>query len=238
MNQPLDIRGEEPSEVGCQEIQHNETLWQTAGQRQDGVHVVVGGARAQFRLGEADRDGFEIRRNDKASCTRQNTKAALVDELRADVRHISKQRQFVQALWRVGRICPCAAVVGMNGREKGNTIADDRLLIGGAEVEDVRALDFLELGECLLEFQVRRVELRLVEIVVDGFAGDRVAERDFQVDECPSKSLASVVVELSRGAFVFQIGKGHKRHLGGAFDRHVRLVGGEDLVPLSWNHIV
>src|ERR1700685_307078 len=126
----------------------------------------------------------------------------------------------------------------MQGREKRLAVADDRLLVGSAEIEDVGALDFLELRKGFLQFQVRGVELSLVEIVVDGFAGDGVAESDFQMDEGPSESFTGIVVELSRCTFVFQIGKSDERHLRRAFDRHARCGGGENLVPLSRDHVV
>src|ERR1700749_213100 len=101
----------------------------------------------------------------------------------------------------------------MGGREQRNTIADLRAVVGEAQVEDVRALDFLELSEGFLELQVRRVELSLVQVVIDGLARDRVAKGYFDMHECPGKALTSVIVELGSGAFVLEERKGDKRHL-------------------------
>ena len=181
---------------------------------------------------------FKLWRNDKPAGAGQNAQAAFVDELRADVGHVGKQRGFVERLRHRRGIGPRAAVERMRGREQRLPVADLRGVVDVAEVQDVGALDFLELGKRFLKLQVGRVELRLVQIVIDGLAGDRVAQRHLDMHKRPCEALARVVVELSRSAFVLEERQADERHLRRAFDRHVRLVGFEYFVPLSRNHLV
>jgi hypothetical protein len=66
-------------------------------------------------------------------------------------------------------------------REERLAVAAESCLVDEAEVEDAGRVDFLRLVEGFLQTKVRRIELRLVEIVVDRRPGDGIAERDFQM---------------------------------------------------------
>ena len=238
MDQPFDVRGEKPREVAGQEVEDDEPFRQAAREREDRVDVVVRRARPQLGLGQPDSDALEVRRDDQLARPRQDAKPTLVDELGADVGHVREQRRLVQRLGDARGIGPGAAVVGMRGREQRDAVADDRCDVGGAEVQDVGALDFLELGERFLELQVGRIELRLVEQVIDGLAGDGVAQRHLDMHERPGETFAGVVVELGGGTLVLEEGQRHEGHLGRSLDRHVRLVRLEDFVPLPRDHVV
>lgn len=96
MNETLDVCGQEPRIVRGEEVHHDEPFRQAAGQRQDGVHVVVCRAGSQLGLGQADRHLLEVRRHDQSARAGEDAQAAFVDELRANIRHVGKQRGLVE----------------------------------------------------------------------------------------------------------------------------------------------
>ena len=126
----------------------------------------------------------------------------------------------------------------MGGGAEGHAVAADGAVVGLRGIEDVRAVEFFGLVEGLHEAEVRRGELALVEVVVDGFAGDRVAEADFDVFLVVDEAFASRIVEGGLAAFCLELGVAEEPHFGGALEGHLRRVLREDLVPLARNLLV
>ena len=82
------------------------------------------------------------------------------------------------------------------------------------------------------------MELSLVQVVVDRLAGDRVAETNFGVLLIVNEALTSTVVEGSLTTFGFELGEAKITHFSGALQGHFRIVLGEDLVVLRWDHLI
>src|SRR5882724_3557722 len=122
--------------------------------------------------------------------------------------------------------------------EQSLAVADLAGIVDVSQIENVGSLDFLELGKRLLQLQIGRIELSLVQIVIDRLTGDRVSEGNFDMHKCPREALAGIVVELSCRTLIFEEWQRDKCHLSRALDRHGRFVRLEDLVPLSGNHVV
>ena len=104
---------------------------------------------------------------------------------------------------------------------KSHTVTANSRVIRLSGVQDVRAVDFLGLMEALNQAEVRRHELGLVEVVVDGLAGDRVAESNFSMLLVVHVTLASAVVESSLAAFSLQLRQAEEPHFGGALKSHL-----------------
>ena len=116
-----------------------------------------------------------------------------------------------------------------------DAIARNGRIVCRRGVQQIGAVDFLRLREGFHEAQVRRRELRLVQVVVDRLARDRVAKADFDVLLIVDEALAGVVVELNRAALGLELREPKEPHFGGAFQRHVRVCRLEHLVPLRGN---
>jgi hypothetical protein len=112
------------------------------------------------------------------------------------------------------------------------------LIVDSRRVEQVRAVDFLRLSEGVHQAEVARVELALVEVVVDGFASDRVAKADLDVFLIVDEAFASAGVERGLAAFGLQLREAEEPHFSGALQRHLRIVLREDLVVLRRNLLV
>ncbi len=109
----------------------------------------------------------------------------------------------------------------MRGGQECLPVTNLRRIVGRRRVQDVSALNFLELGEGFLKLQIRRIELGFVEVIVDRLAGDRIAKSNFLMDEVPDKPLAGIVVELGGRALVLEVRQTHEAHLSAALDGHV-----------------
>ena len=126
----------------------------------------------------------------------------------------------------------------MVGCDQSLAVTANRGVVGGGSVQDVRAVDFLGLGEALHQAEVRWLELGLVQVVVNSFTSDRIAEADFCMLLVVDVTLTSIVVESSLTAFGFQLSVAEEAHFSGAFQSHFRVVLGEDFVVLCRNLLV
>ena len=92
--------------------------------------------------------------------------------------------------------------------------------------------------EALDQAQVRRVELRLVEVVVNGFASDRITKADFRMFLVVNVTLTGAVVESGLTAFSLQLGKTQEAEFRRALKRQLRIVLREDFVVLRRDHLI
>ena len=126
----------------------------------------------------------------------------------------------------------------MSGRAKRDTVTADVGVVGRGRVQDVRAVDFLGLLEGLHQAEVRGLELRLVQVVIDGFARDGITKGNFVMLLVVHITLTSAVVEGGLAAFGLQLGKTEVAHFSGTLQRQLGVMLGEDFVVLRWDHLV
>ena len=126
----------------------------------------------------------------------------------------------------------------MRGGQERHAVAADVRVVGRGTVQHVRRVDFLGLLERVLQAQVRRGELRLIEIVGDGLAGDRVAQTNLERLVVEDEPLAGVVVHGGRAALELQLRQADVPHFGGALDAHLRRSALQVFRPLARDHLV
>ena len=126
----------------------------------------------------------------------------------------------------------------MREREQSLAVAADRRIEHVAGIEHVRSVDFLGLMEGFRQAKVRRVKLRLVQIVINGLSGDGVTKPELHVLLVVDKPLTGRVVELRLTAFGLQLRESQVPHFGGALEGQFGVELGENLVVLAWNLLI
>ena len=238
VGEAINVREQEPSAARREEVVDHVRLWQAASSHHNRVDIVVGRTRTQFSLGQADCNRLKLGRNHQLASAGEHLQAGLILEVRADGDHAVQQRGFVQVNVSRRAVCNRATVNRVGRGAKSLTITTDRRIVGRGGVQHVGAVDFLGLLKGFNQAQVRRVELRLVQVVVDRLAGNSIPQGDFSVFLVVHKTLTSARVERSLTTFGLQLREAQIPHLGGTLEGHLRIVLGEHLVVLRRDHLI
>src|SRR5512139_596229 len=126
----------------------------------------------------------------------------------------------------------------MGRREEGYAVAADGGVKRGAGIEDVGPVNLFGLYKAFHKAVIRRSELCLVQVVVNGLAGDSVTKTNLVMFLVVHISLASGVVERGWRTFVLQLRVAKVPHRGPAFQRHLRVGLFVYLRPLALYHRV
>ena len=238
VGEAVNVCKQEPSLGRGQEVVDHIAFRQAASGHHDRVHIVVCRARAEFRLRQTDSNRFESGRDNELTRTREDLQASLIAEVGTNGDHCVEQGGLIEfnlnkrlvrnraTIDRVVRGAECLAVT------------TDRSVVRFSGVEDVGAVDFLGLMERFHKAEVRRMELRLIEVVVDGFARNRIAKSDFSMLLVIDVAFASAVIESGLAAFRLQLCETEVTHFSCAFQRHLRVMLREDFVVLRRNLFV
>ena len=147
IRQAIDVRQQEPCTRRGQEVVDHVAFRQAAGRHHDRVDVVVCRARTEFRLGKADRDGLQRRRDNKTTTAGEDLQASLILEVRPDRDHRVQKRSFVKINLNSRRIRNGAAVDRVRRAQQRNAVAANRGIIRRRRVKNIRAIDLLGLLE-------------------------------------------------------------------------------------------
>ena len=179
-----------------------------------------------------------MRWDNQLAATSEYLQASLIAEVGTNCNHAVQQSCLVQ--FHIGRwaVCNRATIDWVRGRDQSHAVTTNCTVVGGRGVQDVCAVDFLGLLERFHQAEVRGCELRFVQVIVNGFASDRVAQANFRMLLVVDKTLTSAVVECGLATFGFQLREAQEAHFCGALKRHLGVVLREDFIVLRWDHLV
>ena len=207
IRQAVDVGQQEPSRGGGQEVVDHVAFGEATCRCEDRVNVIVRRTRTQFRLGQTDGDRLVLGSNNQLTATSEDLQTRLILEVRADGDHAVEQGGLIEVNLHRGGVRNRATVDGVVGGAQSLAVTADGRIVRRSGVQHVCAVDFLRLLEGLDQAEVRRMELGLVQVVINRLASDGVAESDLGVLLIVDVAFASRVVEGGLAAFGLELGE-------------------------------
>lgn len=201
-DQPFMIRKHEPCISRSEIVPHHEAFLKAFIHVHDRVDIVLRRTGPKLGAEQSDRDGLKLIRNDQLAATRMDFETGVIKPSTANGSAGVEQRSLVEIDFRARLIRDGIALNRMGRREQRHAITTNIGIISRASIEDVRGVDFLGLLERLHKAVVGGAEFALVEIVVNGLAGDRVAKTNLKVLSIVGIALTSRVIERGGSAFL------------------------------------